>query len=83
MAVDQVRNSLWTPDGERALAEKDVIQVTNAMERVTFARMHEIAHRYGIALVCRRCDSSIEGKNSGQDAIPSVECKCQQWRFVT
>lgn len=82
MPVDQVRNSLWTPDGERALVERDVIPVQNAMERVTFARMHEIAQRYGISLVCKRCDSSIEGKNNGHDAVPSVSCKCREWRFV-
>lgn len=82
MPLDQIGKSLWTPDGEKVLREKDVITVTDAMERVTFARMHEYAQRYGLALICQRCDTAIQGKNSGHEAIPAVACACREFRFV-
>ena len=75
--------SLWTPEGERRLVDKDVIIIANPMERVTFARMHEIAHREQFSLVCKRCDSAVTGQNNdAPGAVPTVSCKCREWRFV-
>lgn len=82
MPLDQVRHSLWTPEGERTITQKDVITVVNPMERVTFGRMHDVAQKYGIALVCQRCDGAIVGKNNGTEPIPSVACRCREFRFV-
>lgn len=80
-ALSQVRSRLWTPEGEVPL-QSDVIVVKDPMERVTFVRMHEIAQKYGIALVCQRCNTSIMGKNNGQEAIPAVSCQCREFQFV-
>lgn len=80
--MDQVRSSLWTPEGEKILTQRDVIPVVNPMERVTFVRMHEIAFKYGISLVCKRCDSAIIGQNNDSTPTLSVACKCREWRFV-
>ena len=77
----QVRNRLWTPQGEHAI-EKDVEIIDNPMERVAFIRMHEVAHRLGLALICKRCDTAIQGRNNGEEAIPTVACQCREFRFV-
>lgn len=81
--MDQVRNSLWTPNGPVDLQEKDVIPVVDVMERVTLARMHEIAHKYGLSIVCKRCDVAITGQNNDTPGAPrSIACRCREWRFV-
>jgi hypothetical protein len=72
--------SLWTPDGIVNL-EKSVEQV-NRFEIQTLARMHEIAQKFGIALVCKRCDHSFSGANNGQERSPSIACNCRELRFV-
>ena len=76
-------NDLLLPDGSMVnLMPKDVIDVTNPMERQTFARFHEIAFKYGFSVVCKRCDSAITGKNNDSTQIHSVACQCREWRFV-
>jgi hypothetical protein len=82
MSVDQVSKSLWTPEGPVDLREKDVILVTDPMERVTFARFHEIAHKYHFTVTCQRCDHAIVGQNNDSTKILSVACRCREWRFV-
>lgn len=83
MALDQVRKSLWTPDGPRDLQEKDVIAVQDPMERVTLTRMHEIAHKYHFTLTCQRCDHAVTGQNNDTPGAPrSIACRCTEYRFV-
>ena len=77
--VTQVNSTIWTPEGE--VWQKDVIHI-NRMELQTLARMHEIAHKYGIALVCQKCDHSITGSNNDQTQEPAVRCSCREWRYV-
>lgn len=79
--LNQVRSRLWTPDGERPL-QMDTVDVKAPIVRVTLVRMHEIAQKYGIALVCMRCNHSIMGKNNGQEAVPTMACQCREFRFV-
>lgn len=80
--MDQVRSSLWTPDGPVDLQEKDVIPVMIPMERVTLVRMHEIAHKYGLSIVCKRCDQAVTGQNNDSSPTHSIACRCREWRFV-
>lgn len=67
-------------DGRQA--EKDVIPVTNPMERQTFARFHEIAHRHEFTVVCQRCNSALTGQNNDSTQVMAVACSCREWRFV-
>lgn len=74
---------LLLPDGSlHRVDQKDVISVTSAMDRQTFARFHEIAARYGLAVVCMHCDQSVTGHNNDQTLIPTVACGCREWRFT-
>lgn len=85
MAITQVsKGGLLLPDGSiRDTREKDVVAVTDPYERQAFARFHEVAGRYGISVVCQRCDCAITGQNNdAPGAVRSVECRCRQWRFV-
>jgi hypothetical protein len=86
MPIDQVANVILGPQGDvlRDLRQKDVTISRDPMERVTFARMHTYAQRYGIRLVCQRCDNAIIGQNNdgaGQGAFFVVSCRCREWRF--
>lgn len=81
--MDQVRGSLWTPNGPVDLQEKDVIAVQDPMERVTMARLHEIAHKRHWTIVCQRCDFAITGQNNDTPGAPrSIACRCTEYRFV-
>lgn len=81
MAVDQVRQSLWTPDGPHDLQQKDVIQI-NRMELITLSRLHEFAQKYGVSVVCKRCDVAITGLNNDSTKEPAVACRCREWRYI-
>lgn len=80
MPLPQVRNSLWTTEGEHAL-EKDVVPI-NRMELSILARLHEFAQKHGVSLVCKRCDRAITGRNSGQEDTPAVSCLCREFRYT-
>jgi hypothetical protein len=82
VAITEVANSLWTPEGEKVLREKDVVIVQNPLVRETFIRMHEVAFHEEISMVCKRCDSAITGKNNDDTRVLAVACKCREWRFV-
>lgn len=74
---------LLLPDGStHNLHEKDVVIVNDPKERVTFIRMHEIAFKNGISLVCQKCDGAITGSNNGSSTVLAVSCQCREWRFV-
>jgi len=75
--------SLWTPTGEIALKEKDVLPITQR-ELIVLGHLHEFAAKYGgIQLRCTVCDSPIYGQNndSPDNRHPSVHCKCREFRF--
>lgn len=76
-------SDLLLPDGSRVnLRPKDTIDVTNPMDRQTFARFHEIAHKHNLSVVCRRCDSAVTGQNNDSTKVAAVACQCREWRFV-
>lgn len=74
------RSSLWTPEGEVTIGQKDVKMVSAAEGRV-FREMHALAQRYRIGLVCMLCDKAIQGSNGGGESTQSVTCQCREFRF--
>lgn len=84
MAITEVANQgLLLPDGSvHDLREKDVVPVANPLHRQAFARFHEVAQQYGLAVVCMRCDHSLEGRNNADTKVLSVACRCREFRFV-
>lgn len=81
MAVDQIGKTLWTPDGQVDLREKDVIPI-NRRELIMLANLHEFSVKYGASYVCKRCDSAITGQNNDSTPVPSVACRCREFRYV-
>lgn len=75
-------NSLWTPDGMSRI-EKDVEPLTRE-EIVILSKMHEVAHRHQIVLVCKHCDSSFQGLNNDDPAVKTlgVSCRCRELRYT-
>lgn len=80
-SLTQVRSRLWTPEGEVALDQKDIIQV-NRRELTMLALLHEFAQKHQITITCKRCDAAILGLNSGQETSPGVECQCRQFLYT-
>lgn len=72
--------ALWTPEGMVGV-EKDVIPLTRP-ELITLSRMHEFASKYGLSLVCKKCDSAITGANNNATPAPAVSCTCREWRYT-
>lgn len=83
MPLTQVRKRLWTPDGERPLDEKDVIQI-DQRELILLGHLHEFANKHQIVIFCKRCEQNIAGQNndSPSNRTPSVSCQCREWRFT-
>lgn len=73
-------SSLWTPEGEVNLLEKNVSHLT-AQEGAALKAMHAVAQKYNIGLVCMRCDKAIQGANSGAESAYAVACQCRELRF--
>lgn len=80
MGLTQSRKRLWTPEGDVAL-NKDTVQI-NQLELVTLARMHEVAQKFGLTIVCKRCDVAITGKNADTDSSAVVSCHCREFRYT-
>lgn len=85
--MDQVANVILGPRGDvlADLREKDVVVSRDPMERVTFGRLHTYAQRYGLRLVCQRCDNAITGQNNDNPdnrGVLTLSCRCREWRFV-
>lgn len=73
---------LWTPDGMTTI-EKDVERLSRE-EIVILSKMHEIAQKHQIVLVCKHCDGSFEGRNNDDPALASlsIACKCRELRYT-
>lgn len=80
MPLSAAKKTLWTPGGEMPLAERDVIFI-NATELRMLSLLHEFAGKYGISVVCQRCDHAFTGQNSGQESQPGVSCLCREFRY--
>lgn len=81
--IEVAKGGLLLPDGSVLdVRPRDVIPVTNLQDRQTFARFHELAHRYGLAVVCQKCDHSVGGANNANTPVAAVACRCREWRFV-
>lgn len=81
--TEVAKGGLLLPDGSVVdLRPRDVIPVTNPMERQTLARFHEIAQKYGLSVVCMRCDHAVLGNNNDTSPTLAVSCRCREWRFV-
>lgn len=75
-------SSLWTPDGNVPLHTKGVDQAT-AKDMQILADLHEVAQKFGLVLVCRKCDHSFRGENQGNGRQSAIFCKCRQIRHVS
>jgi hypothetical protein len=82
MALAKVHNSLWTPEGEQALHEKNVVAVPPGREMNQWADLHFLADKYNLSIVCRSCNHGITGQNNDSSKILAVACQCREWRFV-
>ncbi len=73
---------LWTPDGEVATREKDIIDLTRR-DVMGLSWLHQFAEAQQINIFCKRCAQSIAGQNNdtpGQSHV-GVRCGCREWRF--
>lgn len=61
---------------------QEVIPISDLQEKRMFAGFDQVAQRYGLAVVCQKCNYSLEGHNNGTTPTLSVACKCREWRFV-
>jgi hypothetical protein len=75
------QKTLWTPDGNVPVREKDVVPITRN-DLGMLAMLHRFAQTHGLIVVCERCDTSLGGKNNGHEANPSVACQCREFRFI-
>lgn len=84
MAITEVaKGGLLLPDGSVLdVRPRDVIPVVSPLERQTLARFHEVAQKYGLAVICLRCDHALQGHNNDTSPTLSVACRCREWRFV-
>lgn len=75
--------SLWTPEGMVSTRERGVQDVTRE-EIIILSKMHEVAQRLGITVVCKRCDTAFTGRNNDSPDVQtlSVECHCRQLRYT-
>lgn len=76
-----VSDKLWTPSGEVPIAERGVVAISKQDLQV-LARFHEFAQRYGLCVVCPKCDHSLRGANDGHQTSASVACQCREFRFT-
>lgn len=81
MAVTEVRNSLWTPEGEKLLSEKNVTPVPRE-ELAFWTALHDYAFKYNLSIVCRSCNSAITGQNNDSAKVLAVACQCREFRFL-
>lgn len=79
-AITQVRNSLWTADGEVPLTQKDVIPVTRE-DIILLSKLHEFAFKHQINIFCKRCSKAIQGQNNDSSKLLAVACQCREWVF--
>lgn len=79
--IDQVRSSLYTPQGEHPLTERDVI-VIDRRAIMALAWLHEFAFHHKVALICEKCGQPIKGVNSGNEPQPAVSCLCREFRYA-
>lgn len=73
--------ALWTPDGMVRVREKDVIPITRN-ELGMLAMLDRFARNHQLMVICAKCDTSVGGKNNGQEQTPSVACQCREFRFT-
>lgn len=75
--------AIWTPEGMVSTSERGVEAVTRE-EIIILSKMHEVAQRLGISVVCKRCDSAFTGRNNDSPNIKTlaVQCQCRELRFT-
>lgn len=72
-------NKIWTPDGD-ITTHADVNRATPRDMEILMA-MHDVAQKFGMVVVCRKCDSSFQGNNASPNSrLMSISCKCREIR---
>jgi hypothetical protein len=67
---------LHLPGGQIIPKRQEMVALTTD-EMLQLANFHELAHRYGFAVVCQRCDVALQGDNDGQGRVWAVKCRCR------
>lgn len=80
-SITPVAQTLWTPDGDVPLREKDVIPLSPQEVRM-LSLLHEFAHTHQINIFCKRCSTPITGQNNDSSPYVSVNCQCREWRYT-
>lgn len=82
MPLTKPIRSLYTPEGEVSLQEKDVIPINRRTLQV-LAWLHEWAFNQQINIFCKRCEQPIRGQNNDANPqdTPAVACQCREWRY--
>lgn len=81
MSITRVQNSILIPGEGEHIIDREVESI-NRFELQTLARMHEIAAKFGISVVCKRCDHAFTGKNNDSVQEPAIECNCRVLRYT-
>lgn len=79
--MHQVKNDLWTPEGNVSL-NKDV-QAIEKRHVQALSVMHDLSHKVGgIEVRCMRCGSAFQGHNNDTSRTLSIVCRCRELRFT-
>lgn len=70
-------DTLWTPGMMPGIKKRDVETLTR-QEMFILARAAEVCAKYGIALVCPKCDGSFTGTNLESDRVWAIRCACRE-----
>lgn len=57
---------------ERPLSRRDLVM---------FSWLHEWAVKNDVSVICKGCNGSITGRNSGHEQDPAISCQCTEWRY--
>lgn len=79
--ITRVHNSILIPGEGEHVVDRDT-QELNRFELQTLARMHEIAAKFELSIVCKRCDHAFTGKNNDSVQQPAIECRCRVLRYL-
>jgi hypothetical protein len=73
---------LYGADGGVAVQDEKNVTPISQREIVMLSMLHEFAQKHGIAVVCRRCDSSFAGQNNDSSSTLAIACQCREFRFT-
>lgn len=70
--------NLWTPDRDIPLDRGLGVDHATPREMQILADLHTVAQKFGLVLVCKKCDHSFQGQNDGNGRSHAIWCKCRE-----